>query len=74
MEIVENDIERLIEMRVRITLRQKPEKSTHGLYAINRGRRLHQLCGAQLQRLDAELAEMIVKARAPDDIHPVSGL
>ncbi len=74
MQIVEYDIQSLIEMRVRVSLGQKPQQGTHGLNAIDRCCGFHQLRRTQLQRFDAVFTEMVMQTCTPDDIHSVARL
>ncbi|MCY1300878.1 hypothetical protein D9M70_504640 [compost metagenome] len=72
--MIDDDGERLVEMRMRVTLRQQPQECSERLNAIDRGCRFHQPRGPQLHRLDAEFAHMLVKPRAPGDFHRIARL
>ncbi len=61
-------------MRVRITLRQKPQQCAHSLDAIDGRRGFHQLSGTQLKRLNPILAKMIIKTGTPRDIDTITRL
>ncbi len=74
VEVRQKLIERSVEMRMRVPLRQQPAKRRQICDAIGAVRDRQQCCRAEVDRLDGEMPQMLVEPRPPCGSHPIAGL
>ena len=74
VEIIQRALQHLVDVFMRIALRQQPRQRGQMGHAIGRVRRRQHGGGAQPHSLDRIIAEMLVEPRPPHRAHAVAGL
>jgi len=74
VEVAQNFVERLVEIRMGIALWQQPHQSDQMTDAINRVRRGEETCRPQMQTFDRVVAKMFVEPCPPGSTHTISRL
>ena len=74
VEMDDHHGKRFVETVMGVALGQQAQMRGHGLQSIDGDRAVHQPGGVHLDRLGLERAEMLVKARPPQQVDAIAGL
>ena len=74
VEMSDHQAKRVVESGMGVALGQQPQMRGQYLEPVDGDGAVHQPGGVHLQRLGLESAEMLVEARAPDEVDAVAGL